>query len=153
MEQKKEVMINFKPVFLHDINDRPFFATAGASGMDVKADIKEDLVIGPGERKLVSTGIFMSLIDENVECQVRPRSGLALKKGLTVLNSPGTIDSDYLGECKVILFNTSNEVVKVAKAERIAQFVFTPVIKPSLKFVDELGNTQRGSGGFGSTGA
>jgi len=155
LQKDTGVKIVFKPQFLNQKTDRPFYATAGSAGVDVKADIAEDVLLGPSERKLINTGIYMDLGSANLECQVRSRSGLALKKGLIVANSPGTIDSDYRGECGVILLNTSNEIVKISPGERIAQFVFTPVNKAKLFFFEdlsELTETARASGGFGSTG-
>ena len=131
--------------------DCPTYETEGAAGMDVRANLEESLFINPLERKLVHTGLFLEMPQE-VECQVRPRSGLALKKGVTVLNSPGTIDSDYRGEIGVILINLSNEPVEIAPNERIAQLVFANVLKVGFAIKTELSASERGSGGFGSTG-
>ncbi|MFP3206571.1 MAG: dUTP diphosphatase [Hydrogenobaculum sp.] len=128
----------------------PFYATAGASGLDLFC-IDDVVVIRPLERALVSTGIAIEL-PEGYEAQIRPRSGLALKKGVTVLNSPGTIDHDYRGEIKVILINLSDKEVVIEKGERIAQMVIAPVLKVEVVEVKELSNTQRQDGGFGSTG-
>lgn len=122
-----------------------------AAGMDVRANIDEAIELKPGMRTLVKTGLFME-IPVGYECQVRPRSGLALKKGITVLNSPGTIDADYRGEVGVILINHSDETFVVEDGERIAQLVFAPVEQALWEEVDELSETQRGSDGFGSTG-
>ena len=127
----------------------PAYATSGAAGMDAVA--AEDVTIAPGGRHAVATGFAMA-IPEGYEVQVRPRSGLALKHGVTCLNTPGTIDSDYRGEVKVILANLGNEPFIVTRGERIAQLVPAPVQRAVLDEVDALGETQRGSGGFGSTG-
>ena len=115
------------------------------------ADIVEELVINPGEKHLISTGIAMA-IPYGYEIQIRPRSGLAAKNGITVLNTPGTIDADYRGEIKVILINLSKKNFKVNKKQRIAQMVLCPVIKAEFEEVNELPSTERGKGGFGSTG-
>tara|TARA_B110001454_G_C12687071_1_gene420636 strand:- start:1126 stop:1575 length:450 start_codon:yes stop_codon:yes gene_type:complete len=129
----------------------PKYQTEGSVGMDLSASINENIVINPGEWKLIPSGIAISL-PENLEAQIRPRSGLAAKYGLTVLNSPGTIDTDYRGEIKVILINHSSEIFTVKNNERIAQMVFNEVKKISLKEVDDLDDTNRGKKGFGSTG-
>ncbi|THD35437.1 MAG: dUTP diphosphatase [Sphingomonas sp.] len=127
----------------------PAYATAGAAGMDVVA--AESLRLAPGGRHAVATG-FAIAIPDGYEVQVRPRSGLALKHGVTCLNTPGTIDHDYRGEVKVILANLGDEPFEIARGERIAQLVPAPVQRAVLDEVDELGETDRGSGGFGSTG-
>ncbi len=127
----------------------PAYATAGAAGMDVVA--AEELVLAPGARAAVATG-FAIAIPEGYEVQVRPRSGLALKHGVTCLNSPGTIDSDYRGEVKVILANLGAEPFAIARGDRIAQLVPAPVQRATLDEVDTLEDTARGAGGFGSTG-
>ncbi|MBN8816706.1 MAG: dUTP diphosphatase [Sphingomonas sp.] len=127
----------------------PAYATAGAAGMDVVA--AEGLRLAPGARHAVATG-FAIAIPEGYEVQVRPRSGLALKHGVTCLNTPGTIDHDYRGEVKVILANLGDEPFEIARGDRIAQLVPAPVQRATLDEVDELGETVRGSGGFGSTG-
>lgn len=127
----------------------PVYATAGAAGMDVVA--AEALTLAPGARAAVATG-FTIAIPEGYEVQVRPRSGLALKHGITCLNTPGTIDSDYRGEVKVILINLGEAPFAIARGERIAQLVPAPVQRATLAIVDALDNTARGSGGFGSTG-
>ncbi len=127
----------------------PSYATAGAAGMDVVA--AEDIDLAPGSRHAVATG-FAVAIPEGFEIQVRPRSGLALKNGITCLNTPGTIDSDYRGEVKVILANLGSETFAVRRGERIAQLVPAPVQRASFVEVDSLDDTARGSGGFGSTG-
>ncbi len=132
-------------------NPLPEYATALSAGMDVRAHLSEDLILQPLERKLIPTGLILE-IPQGYECQVRPRSGLALKKGLTVLNSPGTIDADYRGEVGVILINLSNEPVTIEPSERIAQLIFSPVIQVFLNETKELTQTDRGLGGFGSTG-
>ena len=127
----------------------PRYATDGAAGMDVVA--AEDVTIPPGARHAVATG-FALAIPAGHEVQVRPRSGLALDFGVTCLNTPGTIDSDYRGEVKVILANLGREPFRVRRGERIAQLVPAPVLRAELVEVDELDSTQRGAGGFGSTG-
>lgn len=119
--------------------------------MDVRALLDTPLELAPMQRALVPTGLFLEM-DPSLECQVRPRSGLALKKGLTVLNTPGTIDADYRGEIGVILVNLSAENVSISDGERIAQLVFCKVEKVNLIQVQELGTSERGDGGFGSTG-
>jgi dUTP pyrophosphatase len=127
----------------------PVYATNGAAGADLKAG--EDGCIFPGEIRLVKTGVFLE-IPEGFEGQVRPRSGLALKYGITILNSPGTIDSDYRGEVGVILANFGKEVFEFKKGDRIAQLVFSKVEKIEFQLVDTFEETDRGSGGFGHTG-
>lgn len=127
----------------------PAYASAGAAGMDVVA--AEDLTLAPGARHAVSTG-FAIAIPPGYEVQVRPRSGLALKHGVTCLNTPGTIDSDYRGEVKVILANLGSDPFQVRRGDRIAQLVPAPVLRADLHEVDALDATVRGTGGFGSTG-
>ena len=127
----------------------PSYATAGAAGLDVVA--AEDLTLRPGDRHAVATG-FAIAIPPGFEVQVRPRSGLALKHGITCLNTPGTIDEDYRGEVKVILANLGDEPFEVRRGERIAQLVPAPVLKAKFEEVAELDATGRGAGGFGSTG-
>src|SRR3954453_11265474 len=127
----------------------PKYATEHAAGLDICA--AEELVLEPGERQSVATG-FAIEIPHGYEVQVRPRSGLALKHGITCLNTPGTIDSDYRGEVKVILANLGSEPFEVRRGERIAQLVPAPVLQARIAEVDGLGETSRGSGGFGSTG-
>lgn len=128
----------------------PSYATNGAAGMDVVA--AEDLILAPGARHAVATGFAMA-IPPGFEVQVRPRSGLALKHGVTCLNTPGTIDSDYRGEVKVILINLGADPFEVRRGDRVAQLVLAPVTRASWMPVDELDETARGAGGFGSTGA
>ncbi len=128
----------------------PAYATAGAAGLDVVS--AESVTLTPGERHAVATG-FAIAIPEGYEVQVRPRSGLALKHGITCLNTPGTIDSDYRGEVKVILANLGSEPFAVVRGERIAQLVPAPVLRAAFRQVEELGGTERGAGGFGSTGS
>ena len=127
----------------------PAYATEGAAGLDVVA--AEDLTLAPGQRRAVATG-FAIAIPPGFEVQVRPRSGLALRHGITCLNTPGTIDQDYRGEVKVILANLGHEPFDVRRGERIAQLVPAPVLKADFVEVDELSETRRGTGGFGSTG-
>ena len=127
----------------------PSYASSGAAGLDVVA--AEDLTLAPGCRHAVATG-FALAIPAGFEVQVRPRSGLALKHGITCLNTPGTIDSDYRGEVKVILANLGAQPFEVRRGERIAQLVPAPVLRAAFREVDELDSTARGAGGFGSTG-
>ena len=129
----------------------PAYATAQSAGMDLKADIKEPLTLAPLERALVPTGLYIAL-PEGTEAQVRPRSGLAAKHGISVLNAPGTIDADYRGEIKVILVNLSNESFVVNPGERIAQMVVARYEQVEWDKVELLDETDRGEGGFGSTG-
>jgi len=129
----------------------PHYATTQSAGMDLRANLDEPIILKPLDRTLVKTGIFMEL-PVGYEAQVRPRSGLAFKKGITVLNTPGTIDADYRGEVGVILVNLSNEDFVVEDGERVAQMVITKHEQPSWEEVEELIETERGVGGFGSTG-
>ena len=129
----------------------PAYATSGSSGMDIRAFLSNPLSLQPMERVLVPTGLYMA-IPENWEVQIRPRSGLAIKQGLTCLNTPGTIDADYRGEIKVILINLSTEPQTIVDGDRIAQMVFQKVEKANWELVNELGETERGAGGFGHTG-
>ena len=129
----------------------PEYKTNGSSGLDLEAFIEKDLVVKPYKTVLVPTGLSVA-IEEHLEIQIRPRSGLAARNSITVLNTPGTIDSDYRGELKVILINLGNENFIIHKGDRIAQMVICPVIKTEFKIVNELPKTLRGSGGFGSTG-
>lgn len=132
-------------------NPLPTYATEGSSGMDVRADIEADFILNSLERKLVPTGLFIEL-PLGYEAQVRPRSGMAIKHGITCLNSPGTIDADYRGELKIILVNLSNEPQKICRGDRIAQIVFQKVEAVILTEVEEINSTVRGEGGFGHTG-
>jgi dUTP pyrophosphatase len=132
-------------------NPLPQYATAGSSGMDIRANNEQPIILKPLERVLVPTGIFLE-IPLGYEAQVRPRSGLAVNKGLTCLNTPGTIDSDYRGEVKVLLINLSNEEQTIISGERIAQVVFVKVDIAQLTLVQQLNNTERAAGGFGHTG-
>ena len=129
----------------------PEYETDHSAGMDLRADLEETVVLDPGGRTLIPTGLYIE-IPAGYEAQVRPRSGLALKRGLTVLNAPGTIDADYRGEVGVILANLSQEVQSVEPGERIAQLLFAPVTRGQLVEVEVLSETERGRGGFGSTG-
>ena len=129
----------------------PKYETEGSSGLDLAANIDRQIKILPGKSEIIPTGLAVA-IPKNFEIQIRPRSGLAAKSQISVLNTPGTIDADYRGELKVILINLSDKVFVVEKGLRIAQMVLCPVVKATLKEVTELENTERGSGGFGSTG-
>lgn len=129
----------------------PKYETAQSAGMDLRANLSEPLLLQPGERALVPTGLYIAL-PEGYEAQVRPRSGLALKRGLTVLNAPGTIDADYRGEVGVILINLSQEVQEIGDGERVAQLVVAAVTQAVWEPVETLDETERGAGGFGHTG-
>lgn len=129
----------------------PAYATEGSSGMDIRAFIHEPVVLQPLQRSLVPTGLFIEL-PAGYEAQIRPRSGLAIKQGITCLNTPGTIDADYRGEIKVILINLSNESVTIHNGDRIAQMVIQKVEKVFLKEVKIINDTERSAGGFGHTG-
>jgi dUTP pyrophosphatase len=129
--------------------DLPAYATEGAAGMDVLA--AEDVVLPPGGRHAVATGLAVAVPD-GFELQVRPRSGLALKHGISLPNTPGTIDSDYRGELKIILINLGDRAFEVVRGDRIAQLVLAPVVRATWLKVDDLDETRRGEGGFGSTG-
>ena len=129
----------------------PVYKTNGASGMDLMAFIEEPIKIAPNSSYLVPTGLSMAF-SEDYEVQIRPRSGLAAKNSMTVLNTPGTIDSDYRGEIKIILFNHGKEDFLINNKDRVAQMVLTPVVKMELEETDNLPDTLRGKGGFGSTG-
>ncbi|MGV3657064.1 MAG: dUTP diphosphatase [Chitinophagaceae bacterium] len=132
-------------------NGLPAYETDGAAGMDVRAHLPAPLTLQPLQRALVPTGLYMEL-PQGYECQVRPRSGLAIRQGITCLNTPGTIDSDYRGEIKVILINLSDEAQVINNGDRIAQLVFQKVEQAVLEAVETIGETGRSSGGFGSTG-
>ena len=136
---------------LHSDVNLPAYETSGSSGMDLQAYISEEIILKPGERKLIPTGLSIA-IPENLEIQIRPRSGIAYKKGISVVNTPGTIDSDYRGEIKVLLINLGKEDFIIKKFERIAQMVVCPITKVVLSETNDLPDTIRGKGGFGSTG-
>ena len=129
----------------------PKYETDGSSGMDLAANVENEIEIEPGKSLIIPTGLAVS-IPKNFEIQIRPRSGLAAKNQISVLNTPGTIDADYRGEIKVILVNLSDKIFKIEKGLRIAQMVLCPVVKATLKEVDTLEITERGTSGFGSTG-
>lgn len=131
--------------------DLPRYETPGSAGADIQAAVDDDLALAPGARALIPAGFALTL-PPGYEAQVRPRSGLAVKHGLTVLNAPGTIDSDYRGEVKVPLINLGQETFIVQRGMRIAQMVIAPVVQPAFHEVDALDETDRGAGGFGSTG-
>ena len=132
-------------------NVLPAYATEGSSGMDLRANLPEPITLQPLQRSLIPTGLFIEM-PLGIEAQVRPRSGLAVKQGLTCLNSPGTVDSDYRGEIKVLLINLSNEPQPIVHGDRIAQMVFVKVEVATLLLVQELTDTVRAAGGFGHTG-
>ena len=129
----------------------PEYKTKSSAGMDICANLEEPIMLKPLERKLVPTGIFIEL-PEGYEAQIRPRSGLAWKEGITILNSPGTVDADYRGEIKVILVNLSHEMVQINDGDRLCQMVVQPVEQAEWIRVEELTETERGEGGFGHTG-
>lgn len=149
------VAMSEKPVQVNIINRSsnpiPAYATSGSSGMDIRASLDSAIVLAPMERGLVPTGLFIEL-PEGLEAQVRPRSGLAIKQGITCLNTPGTIDADYRGEIKVILINLSSEPQTINHGDRIAQLVIQPVIQINWVPVETIVATDRGEGGFGHTG-
>lgn len=141
-------------IYNKSANPLPAYASKNAAGMDLRADLKEPVVLQPLERRLIPTGLFIEL-PADCEAQVRPRSGLALKHGITVLNSPGTIDADYRGEVGVILVNLSQEPFEIQPGERIAQLVVTKFQQEEITEVaslEELSDTERGAGGFGHSG-
>lgn len=129
----------------------PEYKTAGSSGLDLEAFIHENLILKPNQTVIVPTGLSIA-IDNNLEIQIRPRSGLAVKNNISVLNTPGTIDADYRGEIKVILINLGEKDFIIKKGDRIAQMVICPIIKAEIEVVNELPETLRGNSGFGSTG-
>ena len=148
-----QVTVALRPLPHFDGLDLPAYETAGSAGMDVRAAVpaSEPVVLAPGARAMVPTGLSVA-IPEGYEIQVRPRSGLAAKHGLTCLNTPGTIDSDYRGEIKVILINLGADPFTIQRGERIAQLVLAPVTRLAWQEVESLDETARGAGGFGSTG-
>lgn len=144
VKMKVKILENFK-------GDLPKYQTELASGFDVRAQLKSPVDLKPGERALIPTGLSFE-IEPGYEIQVRPRSGLAIKKGISLVNTPGTVDADYRGEVSVIIINLGQETFRIEDQERIAQCVLCPVVQADLQIVDSLGYTQRGAGGFGSTG-
>ena len=139
------------PIVNHSHHPLPAYATQGSSGLDLRAFLTTPVQLAPLERVLIPTGIHIAM-PNHLEAQIRPRSGLAIKQGLTCLNTPGTIDADYRGEIKVILINLSNEIQVIQDGDRIAQIVFQQVEKMEWQLVENLETTQRGDGGFGHTG-
>jgi dUTP pyrophosphatase len=129
----------------------PAYATAGASGMDLRADVDKEIILMPGEIKLISSGIYLG-IPEGYEAEIRPRSGLAIKHGISLVNTPGTIDSDYRGLVSLIMINHGKEPFPIRRGDRIAQMVVKEVIKADIELRDALDDTARSSGGFGHTG-
>ena len=132
-------------------NPNPTYATPGSSGMDIRANISNPIILQPLERTLIPTGLFLE-IPTGYEARIRPRSGLAIKQGLTCLNTPGTIDADYRGEIKIILINLSNELQTIQHGDRIAQMVFMKIEQVQLTSVEIINETTRGEGGFGHSG-
>ena len=149
MSQSVQILVKTLPHF--EGLELPKYQTEGSAGLDLSAACYEDMTILPGERKLVPTGVCISL-PSDFEAQIRPRSGLALKSGITLPNSPGTIDADYRGEIQVILLNLGTEPFVVKRTMRIAQMVIAPVVKAKLVLADNLADTARAAGGFGHTG-
>jgi len=147
----EQCTVRVKRIRPEHTNPLPGYMTSHAAGMDLYAELAEDIVLVPGARAVVPTGIAIELPD-GYEAQVRPRSGLALKHGIALVNSPGTIDADYRGEIGVIVINHGGEPFVVRNGERIAQLVFAPFARATLQEVTELGETERGEGGFGHTG-
>lgn len=147
---QKRLVVRMK-TWPHFKGELPAYQSAGASGFDVRAQLDQALVLAPGERTLIPTGLSFE-IPHGFEIQARPRSGWAAKEGLTLLNTPGTIDADYRGEVKIIAINLGQEPIIIHDQDRVAQLVIAPVIWADLKLVEELGTTERGAGGFGSTG-
>ncbi len=147
----KEIEIRIKQLSHGRGLSLPDYATAGSSGMDLLSAVESQVELAPGEVKAIPTGLIFE-IPAGMEIQIRPRSGLALKHGITCLNSPGTIDADYRGEVKVILANLGKEPMKIERGMRIAQAVLTPVFRAKLVLVNSLTDTGRGTGGFGSSG-
>ena len=139
------------PIINRSKHALPAYETGQAAGMDLRANLEEPIELGPLERAIVPTGLYIAL-PEGFEAQIRPRSGLAAKQGLTVLNSPGTIDADYRGEIKVILVNLSNNAVQIHDGDRVAQMVIARYEQAQWTLVETLDETMRGAGGFGSTG-
>lgn len=146
----EKVVVKFKRL-PHFKGELPAYATGGASGLDVRACLEAEVVLKPGERTLIPTGLSMEF-PRGYEVQVRPRSGLAIMKGLSLVNTPGTIDADYRGEVKVIVINLGQEPIHIQDQERIAQLVVCPVIQATVEDATELSESERGEGGFGSTG-
>ena len=147
----EQCVVKVKRIRPESTNPLPGYMTSHAAGMDLYADLAEDIMLVPGARSLIPTGIAIELPD-GYEAQVRPRSGLALKHGVSLVNSPGTIDTDYRGEIGVIVINHGSEPFALRNGERIAQLVFAPFARATLQEVVDLGETVRGEGGFGHTG-
>ena len=145
---KQAVKLKRLPNFRGDL---PAYQSELASGFDVRAQLDKSMTLQPGERAMIPTGLSFE-IPPGFEIQARPRSGYAAKQGMTVLNTPGTIDADYRGEVKIILINLGREAVEIKDQERVAQLVLAPVVQAMFEVVEELGDTARGAGGFGSTG-
>ena len=139
------------PIINKSSNPLPSYATPGSAGMDIRANVQASVFLKPLERQLIPTGIFIELPNQ-FEAQIRPRSGLAFKQGITCLNTPGTIDSDYRGEIKVLLVNLSNEVQEIVNGDRIAQLIVAKTEKVAWNLVEEINESVRGDGGFGHTG-
>ena len=147
----EKISINFKRLKNSSDIPLPKYETEGSSGMDLRASVEDTVLLKPGDRKLIPTGLTVS-IPRGFEGQVRPRSGLALKYGIGMVNAPGTIDSDYRGEISIILINHGKKEFKVERGDRIAQMIISRVLKAEIELVNELDSTDRGEGGFGHSG-
>lgn len=150
-EVREPLTVSVKMLSHFDGLSLPQYMTEGSSGIDLLAACQDPVTLQPGDRALIPTGLVISLPKE-IEAQIRPRSGLAIKHGITLLNTPGTIDSDYRGEIQIIMINHGKEAFTVTRGMRIAQMVLARVVKAKLEVVDNLDETRRGSGGFGHTG-
>ena len=147
----KEILIEVKQLGDSQDVSLPSYATDGSAGMDMRAAVMEEITLQPGERVLIPTGLAIAL-PSGYEAQIRPRSGLAIKNGIILVNSPGTIDSDYRGEIKIILYNSGREPFKINRGDRIAQMIISRYERARLSVVESLPDSERGTGGFGHTG-
>ena len=148
---RDNIKLPFKKIKGTEDLPQPSYMTSGSAGMDICAAVKDDVIVQPGSRVLVPSGLMVA-VPAGYELQIRPRSGLAVRQGVGIVNSPGTIDSDYRGEIKVILINLGHDTVTISRGDRIAQMVLCPVPRAVLEEVDELPPTERNDGGFGHTG-
>ncbi len=147
----ENIKLPFKRIMGTEDLPQPSYMTSGSAGMDIYAAVEDEVIVQPGNRFLVPTGLLVA-VPPGYELQIRPRSGLAVRQGVGIVNSPGTIDSDYRGEIKVILINLGQDIVTISRGDRIAQMVLCPVPRAVLEEVDELPPTERNDGGFGHTG-
>ena len=148
---RDNIKLPFKRIKGTEDLPQPSYMTSGSAGMDIYAAVEDEVIVQPGNRFLVPTGLLVA-VPPGYELQIRPRSGLAVRQGVGIVNSPGTIDSDYRGEIKVILINLGQDIVTISRGDRIAQMVLCPVPRAVLEEVDELPPTERNDGGFGHTG-